>query len=442
MSKTHSGMQPSRPYANYYQSNANDYIQDQDQEVNSIAQVISQVDESIKNSVNTTTLETWDVIAKNTLNGKHLDVEVIRLLKVDPPEHLLIVSTAKKIAGIVFWKKCNEKEHAAKAIKIQALEKLLSEMDNTNSESKVVGESCKEYCKILITEWITQIKKNEIAKVEKKISTTGLNLQELSSAQLTEEQYESVLKQGVKLDEFFDNLGRTLLNVPPQKIKKSLWDRYTYSEFNRIWSLGLYDYGKRKRDEKKQRMSARIEALNTSVTHSPTDLVKANLQFILAISIFANELKKASPNKLEIEKANQLLQESKQFSKPAEIASKFNFNDWEALHMNKTELNEAHHEILEAIQAAGCEKFVSKKDLDDVFKVITTPPKIRKQKETLKTLRTIAALLTLPIAWTVGLVTMLVLCVPLLIVGSFIFPISDIISNQNSITRYSNRQKL
>lgn len=62
----------------------------------------------------------------------------------------------------------------------------------------------------------------------------------------------------------------------------------------------------------------------------------------------------------------------------------------------------SYKELCAAIKKAGCEEFVTKRDVKEVFKMLS-PKAINKEKIS-HYFATICAIISLPLAWTVGLV--------------------------------------
>lgn len=134
--------------------------------------------------------------------------------------------------------------------------------------------------------------------------------------------------------------------------------------------------------------------------------LKAELNVILGIAILAKEMKSKKSNPSNIEKAKQLFEDSKDFSKPAEILTKIDLANWKQLDPDSLEMKSNYKELKQAILAAGNEELISKRDLKELFKMIN--PEVRKKEQIFKALKTAAAVLTLPIVWTLALAAALV----------------------------------
>lgn len=133
------------------------------------------------------------------------------------------------------------------------------------------------------------------------------------------------------------------------------------------------------------------------------DPIKASLNFILAMAMLAKELNRSSPDEDIIKNAYELLKKSAEFSIPAEIASNLSLDDWKKLSLNKETLEKTHQAILNEIKEGGFEQFVSKKDINDVFKILKDP-NARIKGKIIKCLKIIAAILTSPIAFSISMV--------------------------------------
>lgn len=228
---------------------------------------------------------------------------------------------------------------------------------------------------------------------------------------LSDDQYQNLTQNLEKLDNFFTNFEQ--FSKIPNKVKLEDGEIFR-SRLMSIWTLSFPVTSRQKR--LKQIRESRIETLNAiNATELPKgltenlDVVKANLNFILAMTMLSKELNASSPNKKTIANAYELLNKSAPYSKPAEIASKLNFNDWKKLSLDQKQIKQAHEDILNAIKEGGYEQFVSKKDVDDVFKMLKDP-KARTKGEIIKCLKTIAAVLTLPLAWTAVALAFAVVC--------------------------------
>lgn len=317
---------------------------------------------------------------------KLISLDVAQVSPKDEP----LIKLAHDVAKILYQKKDS---HAAIASQITALEKM---RDKRSIEG---NEDLAEYCKILIDECISSLQKIDQSEITKKMSK--LKLEKLANkepSELTEEQYKQLKEKGAQLDKFFSSFEKFLSK--PKEGKKF------YEEFTHVWTLSLnkcFSNPKRERE-------SRIAALEQSTKNLPEALVadteifhatKANLNFMLAVAILAKEMKRSSPNLSEIATAQNLLTQSAQFSEPAKIASQFNFNDWKNFSYSSEEMQKSYKEMKSAIKNAGCEEFISKRDLKEVFKRLS-PEAVTKAKA-IHILKTIAAILALPIAWSVSL---------------------------------------
>ena len=256
----------------------------------------------------------------------------------------------------------------------------------------------------------------------------GLSLKPMK--QLSDDQYQTLTQNLEELDSFFTNFEQ--FSQVPKKVR--LEENEYHNQFLNVWTLWTLNFPSISRQKRLEQIrEERITSINAialpkGLTEN-LNTVKASLNFILAMTMLAKELNAASPDKEAIANAHELIRESAPYSEPAKLASQFNFNEWKNLNMDKKQIEQVHKDLLNEIKKSGCENFVSKKDLNDVFKILKDP-KARSKEKIFKYLKTIAAVLTLPIAWTTLMITAIA-TLPLWI------PLSVII--ENSYRAYTQR---
>lgn len=347
----------------------------------------------------------FDQHAKNVLDDKLKPNITKQLSASDEP----MIEIAHAVAKILYNKK-EKGPHADLANKITALKDLRGKMQTQGNVELT------DYCATLIDECILTLKKIDQSEITKK--TTSLKLKELfkkEPAKLSDADYEQLWEKSEQLDKFFSSFEKYSKNQPKEK--------KFYEEFVRVWTLSL---NKCFHSNPKKERKSRIAALKESTANLPEafaadkatfNSAKANLNFILAFAILAKELKKSSPSETEIAKAKQLLEESAPFSEPARMASQFDFKDWKNFKLKPKEMEASYKEMRGLIKAAGCEKFISKRDLKEVFTNLS-PEAVTKAK-TIHILKTIAGILTLPIIWSATLA----LALAFLIVAILTYPV-------------------
>jgi hypothetical protein len=312
---------------------------------------------------------------RDNIDVKRLDVR--RLEAKDVP----LIRIVRDIVIILSPKKINKiGPHEELTNKIASLEQLKS--------NRIQNDPLNSYCSALIDGCISSLKEKEKGVLEKKLPT-----------KLSDEQYSNLREQGKQLDTFFSDFDKYLAI---SKEKKN-----PHKEFARVWTLTI---NKCFIPTSKKMRAASIGSLEKSVPNLPeglgtetSNIVKANLNFMLAVSILANEMNRSSPNVNEIQRAKELLKASKEFSIPASIIAKYDFNEWKNLSVSSKDMKKGYKEMLKAIDDAGCAEFVSKKDLKDVFKM-TSREAVKKDKA-IHNLKTAAAVLSLPIVWTATVAT-------------------------------------
>lgn len=378
----------------------------------SLSALLINVDNSFnkKFNVDRYALQTYDTITELIFSDRIETTQPRRIMSPLPrlaEEEKPLINIVNEIAGILYSSKSTKKgnskkvEHAELTAKIKDLEKL--QADKIDTQSFTDNETVNGYCSILINECISSLKEKEKGKIEKNISSESFKKLGVNG-KLTDEQYKLLREESNQLDKFFNNFEKFLGTS-----KKS---ENFFEQFHHVWTLTLDRFQIDRPNSlflynPKRDRAARIKTLEKSALNLPKGLaetpeaynaVKANLNCMLAIAILAKEMDRGSPKKEAIDKAKQLLEESKEFSKPAELLLKTDFSNFKTFKPDPKEMKIRCKEILTAIQEAGCEKLVSKRDLKEVFKMID--PKAMKKDRIFHILKTIAAVLLLPIVWT------------------------------------------
>lgn len=309
------------------------------------------------------------------------------------PEDTPLIKIVNQIADILYRSQEDSIGlHAGFTDKIKGLEKLQS--DKINTKSFTSNEMVNDYCTVLIKECISSLKNEEKGVIERTISAKNLKTLGVKG-NLSKEQYQLLRSEGALLDKFFENIEPFL--------KTSKKGEGFFEQFMHVWTLTLTPQMK---INKKDR-ATRIKSLEECAANLPKGLaanteaynaLKANLNFMLAAGILAKETKSSSPKQAEINRARQILEECKEFSKPAEILLKTDFNTLKTFKPDPKEMKLRRRELQAAIKEAGCEDLVSKRDLKEVFKM--TDPALMKKDQMIRALKTIAAILTFPIVWT------------------------------------------
>lgn len=266
---------------------------------------------------------------------------------------------------------------------------LVNDLQNIKKTLHHKDRLYEEYTENLIDACISEIKKEGVDAFEKK---------SFELIKLPEDQYENLLKQGEQLDKFFKTFEKFSTS---NKI-----DEDPFKEFIRVWTLcidKLFTSSSKKRTKRMMHLQKSKNQMEGLESNQTLETVKAHLNFMLAMTLLAQELKKSSPNQEEITKARELLKESAPYSEPAKIALNYDFGNAK---LKPKEMKKEYKKLEEAIQASGCEKFieqyVGKKDLKDLFKMMS--PKTMKKEKVIHALKIIAAIITLPIAWTAALI--------------------------------------
>lgn len=303
--------------------------------------------------------------------GNHGKIINAKLLPKDEP----MIGIVDEVAKIMNKKNVG---HSVIADKINKLQVLKQTLNTTNMDE--------QYCDLLIDECISTMKQEGIKSLKDKGPLKG--------TKLTEEQYEKLLKQDEKLDQFFASF-EAFSSQPKDK-------KNPFKEFIRVWTLSLdkcfVPSSKQKRNDRIEALQKNVKDLENVETPEILNPVKANLNFTLAMAMLAKEMKRSSPNLEEINKAKELLQSSAEFLEPAKIALKYNFIDKKNFNLSNEERKAAYEELYSLIKEAGCEEIVTKRDLKEVFKMMS-PETIKKDKA-IRDLKITSAVLTLPIAWT------------------------------------------
>lgn len=171
-----------------------------------------------------------------------------------------------------------------------------------------------EYCGCLIDKCISSIKERGYKKFDKKFSL-------LKGPKLTVEQFEKLVTQGELLDKFFDSFDKySKLSKDKKDPNKQLFS---------VWTLGLdkcfTTSSKQKREDRIGELQGLHDTIDKLGEPEIFNALKATLNFTLAMAILAKEMKRASPNKNEMNRSRAILKESAKFLEPAKIALKYDF---------------------------------------------------------------------------------------------------------------------
>lgn len=327
-----------------------------------------------------------------------------RISQEDKP----IIEIVKQVAGIVWSSKAGAKEELRMTFdkRIDTLEALKSDI---NTKSFTNNEKVNDYCNILIDEFISWLKNHEISSIENKVSSHSLSKLG-ASKKITPEQRQLLREEKEQFDLFFDSFDKYLSSTLTRSRNENIQvddSEGIFDQFILVWTAAIsrfWDNPKKQRKERIKALDEVISNLPKGITENPEiqEKLKANLNFMLALALLAKEGKSKSPKEEKIEQAKLLLEDCKKHLKPAELLLQTNFKEFKTFNPDPEEMKLHCNNILAAIEEAGCKDLVSKRDLNDVFKMMN--PAELKKEDLIRNLKTIAAVLSLPIVWSAAII--------------------------------------